>query len=159
MRQRSCRPEPRSWGSHLSTWYWNWPHQCRLTGASKEKKYLWNIFISHDGWVVTHRGCKKWEANFRFLLPVASSPEPDRRDTVSARRGGHCVAFPSPFLLLCLSCPPFLFSSLSPASLSGCPSRPPTSLQPSPTPRFGFSDSGNEMFHYLHFTAFNRERI
>lgn len=34
-----------------------------------------------------------------------------------------------------------------------------SSLPLSPSFHFGFSDSGNEMFHYLHFTAFNRERI
>lgn len=38
------------------------------------------------------------------------------------------------------------------------PPHPPLSHSP-PSFHFGFSNSGNEMFHYLHFTAFNRERI
>lgn len=52
---------------------------------------------------------------------------------------------------------------LWPCSVALCPPHlPPLHSSPlplSPSFHFGFSDSGNEMFHYLHFTAFNRERI
>lgn len=53
----------------------------QIHGCIERKKYLWNIFISHDGWVVTHRGykngkltsdsCCRW---LHLLSQIAGTP-------------------------------------------------------------------------------------
>lgn len=117
---QSLAAEARIWKCNTK----NWPYQCRLMGASKGK-YLWNTFISHDGWAMTRRGFKNGKLTsdsccrrLHLLSPITST---------LSRLAEVAIVW------LFLSFPPslpfmsFLFSYLSPASLSGCPPRPPTS--------------------------------
>lgn len=147
---------------------------CALKG-----KHLWSTFISHDGCLVTHRGFKNgnllavspltyisW-AGIRGTAPRTAPRRWPIPTPAHLEQRAHCVTFP----LLSSSSAFHVLPSFSPPVLHSAPSavafpqrrylavlvRPP--LQPSPSSRFGFSNSGNEMFHYLHFTAFNRERI
>lgn len=134
--------------------YVSWRMPCDSSGVSK-----WELAggFTLFSWVGI-KGTAPRTAPRRWPIPTPAHLE----------QRAHCVIFPllssSPaFHVLPSFSPPVLHSAPSAVAFPQCRYlavllvRPP--LQPSPSSRFGFSNSGNEMFHYLHFTAFNRERI
>ena len=162
--------------SIVETLVWSMSRGLRRVGRSTFEWHLWTHTLVHRGSTpFCIGGCLLTATHVKqkpHCLPICSRPV-----TCSLLPFTSSIPFfffiSHPFLLyfrLCFSlsshppsrpCQPSFscrFRCLTvllvrPSLRSSLPPRSPPSFH------FGFSDSGNEMFHYLHFTAFNRERI